>query len=91
MATSNRFSSTPMRNIVIAGIAVSSMFVMALPSLASAATYAYVNKSGEVSTVTANDWQSALVNASNIDIHSGVMLLVSQLDNSIVGDSVNGM
>ncbi|MDP1707267.1 MAG: hypothetical protein Q8L30_01825 [bacterium] len=90
MTTSNRFSSTSMRRIVIAGIAVSSMFVMALPSLASAATYAYVNKSGEVSTVTANDWQTALATATNIHINSGVMLLTSQLDN-IVGDSVNGM
>lgn len=91
MTTSNHLSSTSVRRIVIAGIVASSMFVMALPSLASASTYAYVNKSGEVSAVTANDWQTALATAANIDIHSGVMLLTSQSDNSIVGDSVNGM
>lgn len=83
--------TTSIRSILIAGIAVSSALAMAFPALASAATYAYVNKSGDVSTVTANDWQTALATAANIDIHSGVMLLVTQLDNSIVGDSVNGM
>ena len=88
MTTSNHFSVASKR-LLIAGIVASSMFVMALPSLASAATYAYVNKSGEVSTVTADSATSALMTAPNMDIHSGVMLLISQLDFGLVGDTIN--
>ena len=89
MITSNRLSAAPARILVAAGLVVGSVFALALPTLAHAATYAYVNKSGEVSTVTANDWQTAIATAPNIHIHSGVMLLVTQTDQSIVGDQVN--
>lgn len=88
MTTSKRFSSVATRSFLIAGIAVSSIFAMAIPSFAHAATYAYVNTSGNVSTVTANDWQTALATAQNIGLHSGVMLLVSQLDFNIVGNTI---
>lgn len=87
MTTSNRLSVAS-KGLLIAGLVASSMFVMALPSLASAATYAYVNKSGEVSTITADSATSALMTAPNMDTHSGVMLLTSQLDFGIVGDSI---
>lgn len=64
------------------------VFTMALPGIASAATYAYVNTLGEVSTVTANTWQTAMATAPNIHTHSGVMLLDTQADFDIVGDSI---
>ncbi len=59
-----------------------------MAAIAHAATYAYVNSSGNVSTVTASGWQTALATAPNIGLHSGVMLLISQLDFDIVGDSI---
>lgn len=67
------------------------VFTMALPGIASAATYAYVNKLGEVSTVTANDWQTAMATALNIHIRSGVMLLDTQAEFEIVGDSIGSL
>lgn len=90
MINSNSFSVASKR-LLIAGLVASSIFAMSLPSFVHAATsstYAYVNQSGEVSTVTANDWQSAIANAFKIHINSGVMLLVSQLDFGLVGDSI---
>ena len=88
MITSNSFSAASKR-LLIAGLVASSVFAMAIPSFAHAATYAYVNQSGEVSTVTADNPTLAMANAFKIDIHSGVMLLISQLDFELVGDSIN--
>lgn len=88
MITSNSFSVASKR-LLIAGLVASSVFAMAIPSFAHAATYAYVNQSGEVSTVTADNPTLAMANAFKIDIHSGVMLLISQLDFELVGDSIN--
>jgi len=88
MITSNSFSVASKR-LLIAGLVASSVFAMAIPSFAHAATYAYVNQSGEVSTVTADNPTLAMANAFKIDIHSGVMLLISQLDFGLVGDNIN--
>lgn len=88
MITSNSFSAASKR-LLIAGLVASSVFAMAIPSFAHAATYAYVNQSGEVSTVTADNPTLAMANAFKIDIHSGVMLLISQLDFGLVGDNIN--
>ncbi len=90
MITSKHFSAASTR-FLVAGLVASMVLVMALPSFAHAATYAYVNKSGEVSTVTANDWMTAIATAFNIATHSGVLLLDSQADMDIVGDSVGGV
>lgn len=64
--------------------------LVATPSLASAATYAFVNKSAEVSVVVADNPNQAIQNAFNISAHSGVILL-SSLSDSIVGNHVNGI
>lgn len=87
MITSNRFSAVSTRYILGAGLAVASVFAMALPSFAHAATYAFVNISGEVNAVVANDWQTAIATAPNIHPRSGVLLLTSQND-SILNSSI---
>ena len=78
----------------IVGVAVASavavMGFVALTSAANAATYAYVDAAGDVKSVTANDWMTAIATAPNIHMHSGVMLLTAAGDYSIVGDSVVG-
>jgi hypothetical protein len=78
--------NTPMRFLLTAGVAVSGVLATALPSLAHAATYAFVNQSGYVSSVSADNWMAAISNATNIDIHSGVMLLNAQSDYNVVGN-----
>lgn len=65
--------------------------VFALPVVAFGATYAYVDQSGEVKTVTANDPYAAMLTAPNIDEHSGVMLLDNTADYEIVGDHVDSV
>ncbi len=59
-------------------------------TVASAATYAYVDVNGDVKSVTAADWKTAIATAPNIHIHSGVMLLTTAADYGVVGDSVSG-
>lgn len=87
MTSSNRFSLASARLVLVAGLAVSGILVMALP--AHAATYAYVNTSGDVSMVNANDPVSAMATALNIAIHSGVMLLTAQFNQDMAGDHVS--
>lgn len=62
--------------------------VLVTPASASAAVYAYVDTAGEVKSVTANDWMTAIAIAPGIHIHSGVMLLTTAIDYLMVGDSV---
>jgi hypothetical protein len=75
---------------IIVAVAVMALGFMAFTSNASAATYAYVDASGDVRSVVANDWKTAIATAPNIHIHSGVMLLTTAADFTIVGDSVVG-
>jgi hypothetical protein len=63
---------------------------IAATGLAGAATYAYVDASGDVKSVTANDWMTAIATAPNIHPNSGVMLLTTAADYTVVGDSVVG-
>ena len=63
----------------------------ALPNLTQAATYAYVNQSGNIGTVSANNSSLAIATAINIHMHSGVMLLNTSGDYNIVGGSVMGI
>ena len=64
-------------------------FIVA-PAMASAATYGYVDTAGEVKIVIANDWMTAIATAPGIHINSGVMLLTTAADYSVVGDKVVG-
>ena len=71
-------------------IALCAVAFMVAPAMASAAVYAYVDATGEVKSVTAVDWMTAINTAPNIHIHSGVMLLTTAADYSMVGDQVVG-
>lgn len=73
---------------VLALVSVLALASMLLPVAASAASYAYVDKAGDVKMVTATDWMTAIATAFNIHIHSGVMILNSAADFTIVGDTV---
>ncbi len=71
------------------GIAALAAFV-AVPGLSLAATYAYVNQSGEVMTTEAATPNAAIITAPGIDEHSGVMLMTA--DNAeVIGDDVPGV
>ncbi len=65
--------------------------VVAAPAPASAAVYGYVDTAGEVKSVTAADWMTAIAIAPGIHIHSGVMLLTTAADYLIVGDTVESV
>ena len=87
MTILNRSIST-LGMAVLATITLALVMMTSIPAHAQAATYAFVNNSGEVSIVSADSPAQALATAFNISIHSGVMLLQSQLD-AIVGDHVS--
>lgn len=78
------------RFLVAAGLVAGTALTLGFPGLTYAASYAYVNTSGNVSIVTASDPMTAIRTAVGISLHSGVILLNSQTDNEIVGDSVSG-
>lgn len=77
-------------SVALASVGLAVAFaLLSLPMFASAATYAYVDASGEVKPVIADTWQQAIAKAVNIHIHSGVMLLDSPSDFDIVGNNVD--
>lgn len=85
------FSSTNSGSLIKTGLIAAAFTVMALPAMASAATFAYVNQSGEVVTVQADTAAQAMLTAPGIDENSGVLLLDSSADNAVVGDDVGGV
>jgi uncharacterized membrane protein (DUF485 family) len=66
---------TAVTTLVVLAIAMLSM-----PAFSNAADYAYVDAQGEVKSVTATDWMTAIKTALNIHINSGVYLLKSAAD-----------
>ena len=77
----------PSSFLIKAGFFLAAVALFSLPVFAYAATYAYVNTTGEVRTVTADSADAALATAPGLHIHSGVMLLTNPSD-GIVGDNV---
>lgn len=75
---------------IVIGVSLTLLALMSIPAYAGAASYAYVDASGDVRSVTAIDWMTAIRIAPNIHVHSGVLLLDSAADFSIVGDNVAG-
>jgi len=64
--------------------------VVALPGVSFAQTYAYVNTSGDVSSVDAASADAALMTAPGIGVHSGVMLINSSSDD-VLDQTVSGV
>lgn len=85
---------TNSKQSILSAVALSVAFVaiafMALPAFASAASYAYVDVTGEVKSVTANDWMTAIATAPNIHMHSGVFILKTAADFAIIGEDIKG-
>jgi hypothetical protein len=80
--------TTQFMTYLVAALMILSVAFVGMSSFANAATYAYVDAAGNVKSVTANDWMTAIAVAPNIHIHSGVMLLTSAADYTVVGSSV---
>lgn len=78
------------RLIIGVGLIAATLLILSIPAFSYAATYAYVNNSGEVGSVVANSPESAIATAPNRSLHSGVILLDSQSDTDLVGDNVSG-
>ena len=72
------------------GIIALALFVAGSPSSSYAATYAYVNTTGEVRSVEAASSDSAIATAVDRSTHSGVILLTNLLDFGIIGDQLGG-
>jgi hypothetical protein len=70
-----------MKNNIVNSVKVSvltaTILAMGFPIFSSAATYAYVNQSGQTNTVVASSPTEAIATASGISSHSGVMLVES--------------
>ncbi len=84
-------SGTTTSSFVKVGMIVAAFAVAAVPALTHAATFAYVNTAGNVSVVEAVDANTAIRTAPGISLHSGVLLLDSASDSSVVGDNVGGV
>lgn len=74
-----------MKTYILGTLALAALVV---PAAASAAMYAYVNQAGEVRTVEATDANTAITIAPNIHPRSGVILLDSEADEDLVGDTI---
>ncbi len=62
------------------GVATIALLLTITPLVSSAATYAFINKSGDLATVVANDPYTAIATAVNRAVTSGVILLMSAAD-----------
>ena len=77
------------KSVVTLAVTAAIMFA-SFTAMANAATYAYVDANGDVKSVTAADWKTAIAVAPNIHKNSGVLLLTTAADYGVVGDSVLG-
>lgn len=85
------FTTHTIREVVGALAAIVLAFALmciGYAATAEAASYAYVDNNGDVRSVTADDWMTAINIAPNIHINSGVLLLRASSDFNIVGNNV---
>lgn len=76
-----------MKTLLLGALALAA--VVAVPVATFAATYAFVNTSGEVMTVEATTADQALTTAPSLHLRSGVMLVGAD-DANVIGDDVPG-
>lgn len=82
----NTLNST---KVLLAAFVFGALMLVSVPSFATAASYAYVASTGEVKSVTADDWMTAISTAIGIHINSGVFLLKSAADFAVIGEDIN--
>jgi hypothetical protein len=79
-----------MKSLLLSTIAVA---VLAIPAISFAATYQYVNTQGGLGTIVANSAEQALALPTDMDPHSGVMLVTgtnTTVTTPVVTNSVMG-
>lgn len=86
----NYMTSTLHTTVVGTIFSLFAILAFAFPAFTHAGEYAYVNNLGYVEKISANSADEALQNATNLNIHSGVCLLTTQSDFSMVGVFVKG-
>ena len=74
-----------MKSLLLSTIAVA---VLAIPAISFAATYQYVNTRGALETVIANTPEEALALPTDMDPHSGVMLVTGPVVTTTQGTTV---
>ena len=84
------FTNTQSTKGLITLAVIATIMFAGFTAMANAATYAYVDVNGDVKSVTAADWKTAIAVAPNIHKNSGVLLLTTAADYEVVGDSVLG-
>ncbi len=77
-----------MKTLLLSALALAATVVA--PGISLAATYAYVNTTGDVQTIDAATPNQAITTAPNIAVHSGV-ILINNLSDPVVGDHVGGV
>lgn len=77
-------------SLLIFSLIIMTIFTVGIPNNLFAASYGYVNTSGNVAEVYADSVSGAFTDSINISDRSGVMLINSVSDGNIVGDQVLG-
>jgi hypothetical protein len=68
--------------------ALALLTLAAIPMYANAASYAYIDASGNIKSVTADNWMAAIATAPNISRTSGVLLLTGPAGFHIAGGKI---
>lgn len=71
-------------NYFVTGLVLAAFVFAAVPVLSFAASYAYVNMAGDVAVVESASANTAIASAPNIHPRSGVLLLKTASDFTIV-------
>ena len=90
MTNTFTFSKIDSVSFIKTGLIAAAVVVMALPAMASAASYAYIDQGGYVRSVTADSAAQAMMTGLNIDENSGVLLMNDASDYALVGTRVPG-
>ncbi len=81
MNNKNKYTNTVGNTLKMFGVLTVFAFVLGFSNVTNAATYEYVNTSGGISSVTANNGSNAITLAPNLALHSGVILVDGSSNN----------